>query len=590
MSTAATVTYRHPQAPKERSLKGEFGDTQGDGDSRILLILRFLSFLALLMAARNFVCHHSGFRHSFSRATVSIETDRVSRRLHGPVPSHKETSDSERPSSMKSKPNRILYIVTSLTEFDNGRRATKRGHDRFSNTFLPILRESAWSMRQVSHVDVVLITHYNMTERHLQALDDALKKPPSSYQSATQDPIPYELWPEATPIAYKMKEKFKRTDKLEPHYRGLSRQHRFVIKDKWQHYDMFVAFEDDMLLHSNHVLQYWKTTQQLFHLRSEAPDEISPKCMPKKRSSMMTPKRDDCFYGPMTKAQLKRTMPGLFRVEAALAGWNRSALDHYEDNLFSQIPVDLRWSDDSDKNANETTGIIDAAPCCHVWNMTANDHIPLAPSAKELYFWETSIDALGIRRMPRSSPEYSIGWALLQVGGFDQSGIGNAISDYWSGLEGHFGSRPNTMKGRYGNNQGGWMATKRQLIEWHTEHCQRGFLPPFPADDLDPKGKEPTAKDRTSMYGGFKYDGLGYEAVEHWSGGQQIFGVIGCNIRRIIPLAPETFSNLLIYHSSNNKQRHGSVKHRFSSHNIEEFYGQLNSIRKAAEKYVKTDE
>jgi hypothetical protein len=44
------------------------------------------------------------------------------------------------------------------------------------------------------------------------------------------------------------------------------------------------------------------------------------------------------------------------------------------------------------------------------------------------------------------------------------------------------------------------------------------------------------------------------------------------------------FERQLLYHSSNNKQRQPNVQHRFSSRNIQEFWGQLNTVRKNAER------
>jgi hypothetical protein len=46
------------------------------------------------------------------------------------------------------------------------------------------------------------------------------------------------------------------------------------------------------------------------------------------------------------------------------------------------------------------------------------------------------------------------------------------------------------------------------------------------------------------------------------------------------------FERQLLYHSSNNKQRQDNVQHRFSSRNIQEFWGQLNTVRKNAEKAI----
>ena len=178
-------------------------------------------------------------------------------------------------------------------------------------------------------------------------------------------------------------------------------------------------------------------------------------------------------------------------------------------------------------------------------------------------FWETSIDVLGVRKLPDRA---AWDWVLLQAGNNEKL-YSNSIGDYWSGRDhGYFGeeNRPDRIKGRYLNNQGGWMATRRQIVDWHRRQCFGGFLPPY---------------DKPA----FPYDGLDKRSVEYWSGGIQLVGVKSCNMQRIVVLDPEGFSKHLLYHTSNNKQRQENVQHRFSSRTIDEFWGQLNTIRKNAE-------
>ena len=159
---------------------------------------------------------------------------------------------------------------------------------------------------------------------------------------------------------------------------------------------------------------------------------------------------------------------------------------------------------------------LDPSHCCHVDKETANEHIPFQPSIHDLFFWETSLDALGVRKFPTSSSPSptSFEWAMLMVGTREGLAKEAAIHDYWAGRDhGYFFGkheegkdlRPPGTKGRYMNNQGGWTATRRQVIEWHTKICARngGFLPPY---------------DRP----GYNYDGLSAESVEYWSGGQQV--------------------------------------------------------------------
>ena len=139
------------------------------------------------------------------------------------------------------------------------------------------------------------------------------------------------------------------------------------------------------------------------------------------------------------------------------------------------------------------------------------------------------------------------------------------------------------------------MATKRQLVEWHTQNCQHGLLPPFPNQQITTE-KRAIEEEQNGLnartvaalaariyrlcweedFHPADYDGLGLHSVEYWSGGQQLFGPLGCNLRRIIALEPQPFSRHLVNHTilPTTKQRQPSVPHRFSSRNILEFWGQ----------------
>lgn len=108
------------------------------------------------------------------------------------------------------------------------------------------------------------------------------------------------------------------------------------------------------------------------------------------------------------------------------------------------------------------------------------------------------------------------------------------------------------------------MATRRQILEWHIEQCFGGFLPPYNSPQ-------------------FQQDGISTATVEFWSGGIELVGIKACNLQRIIPLNPKAFSRALLYHTSNNKQRQKYVQHRFAGTNIQELWGQLNTIRHNAE-------
>ena len=95
------------------------------------------------------------------------------------------------------------------------------------------------------HVDVFLISHWKVLPERLQLIRDALH--PS---------VGLQVWDDAMPIGYEIDDTSNRTKELSKH---LARQHRFVIKDKLLEYDFFIAMEDDMLIHGDHVQHFVDT-------------------------------------------------------------------------------------------------------------------------------------------------------------------------------------------------------------------------------------------------------------------------------------------------------------------------------------------
>ena len=458
------------------------------------------------------------------------------------------------PSYSKKTDLRILYIVTSLSAYDTGKRSTTAGDDRFAHTLVPVVGESATNLaQQFTRVDVYLICHYELNQTTQQVLRDAL---PAN--------IGLQIWQDATPLGYASEDMQAGTTPSERNLtlitRALARQHRYVIKDHMESYDLFVNFEDDMLLHGSQVQAYVDLTQDLYDLRQVAPTSI-----PEIHSTLPLER----FYGPLTKIMLSRMLPGWIRVEHATTPPTKQ-------HRFEQVPVTLDWPryERSTSSLSWLRGRIatrtislNPAPCCRVKHTTP--HITaLQPRIQDLYMWETSLQALGIREMPGK-----LGWVVMQTGNNDayMSDLTNfAIGEYWTGRAGYFDQavivedRPDRTLGDYMNNQGGWMATRRQILEWNRMWCQGSLLPPF---------ETPVFVD----------DGLSKITVEYWSGGFQLAGARACNLQRIIPLEPERFAQFLLYHTSNNKQRQKFVRHRFYGRHVQDFWGQLNTIRLHAE-------
>lgn len=427
--------------------------------------------------------------------------------------------------SIKRDPIRILYTVTTLSEYDKGTRATIRGFDRLKNLLIPVIKQGVQSMiSRGYHVDIYIVSHYEMTRASLV----------KSAMAELSPDISVRFWDQAAPISYDPMKRDKPDAQLWENTLGLARQHRFVVKDNLFEYDLFLNFEDDMILNADMVDNYLHMTKSLYKMRETAPDDVSDDQLKK-------------FYGILTKDQLKRCYPGLIRVEVLLDE------KHYgTQKKLDPVPV----VDHPD---------IDPQPCCHLSDFASSDSRPQAPTTDQLFLWETSIIALGVRNIDE------LGWVTLLRGPRGRDGErGLTLSDFWSGTENYFGSdrRPKPGSFDHLNNQGGWMGTRQQIWEWHTEICLGGFLPPFDSPH-------------------YNFDGLDPRNVEFWSGGLNLFTARhACNMQRLVSLDPEIFSKQLIYHSANNKQRQLTGK-KESFVKVNDLFGQLLTISKDAEDKMK---
>ncbi|EEC45615.1 predicted protein [Phaeodactylum tricornutum CCAP 1055/1] len=434
---------------------------------------------------------------------------------------------------------RILYIITTLAEYNSGTRSTVRGSDRLQETLIPVVSEGVRSMVEGGYdVDVFLICHFTLLPERKALVQRAL--PPG---------VGLDVWNDATPLGYDTgKNPFT---KLENRTLHLARQHRFAIKDRLLEYDVFVNFEDDMVIKSSHVDHFVKVTKELLRLRELAPDDV-----PKGTSGADASKM---FYGEMTKGQLKRMIPGFIRVEALLD----------EDEYGAQkdtgpVPIDMDFGGPAGMQS------INPEYCCHVSKETANHKIPESPASDKLMLWETNIFPLGVRKMPPSS---WMDWVVLQRGPAQSKlDAKETIGDYWANRNNDYWpnkGRPAPQDFKYINNQGGWMATRQQLWEWHSEICPGGFLPPYESPH-------------------YRFDGLDMRNVEWYSGGMQLSTVRhACNMQRIIALDPDNFSRSLVYHSANNKQRQLADQGKQESFTkVNTLLGQLNTLKKIAEKAI----
>jgi hypothetical protein len=341
---------------------------------------------------------------------------------------HRRLLQTTRPSK-----NRILYIVTALAEYNSGTRNTVRGSDRLQETLIPVLSEGVTSMVHAGYeVDVFLVCHFVLRPERAALIQAALPKS-----------VGFDVWNDATPIGYDTSSNDP-LKTLENRTLHLARQHRFVIKDKILQYDIFVVFEDDMLIKAEHVQHYVAVTEELRRLEEVAPVDPPP--------TVTKSNAEQQYFGSMTKGQLRRMIPGFIRVEVLLDEENYPAQKE-----TGPVPVDLQF----DSKRRE----VDAQPCCSVSDHLANTNRPSQPRSDQLMLWETNILPLGVRQMP---PGSWLDWVVLQRGP-NQGGleVNEVIGDYWSNRNdlyyGKRQGRPAPQEFKYINNMGGWMATREQL-------------------------------------------------------------------------------------------------------------------------------
>ena len=492
------------------------------------------------------------FIHGLRVATTAISdaasaSQDTSGRFALELPDFAGINNNANGDATNSKMPRILYVVTTLAEFNTGKRNTEKGQDRLGEVLIPILVDSVESMVHEPfnyHVDVFLITAYTLKPDREEYI-----------RSRLPNGVGLEVWDDACPLGYEAKHS---ENIVIDNTRALARQHRYVIKDKLPYYDLFVAFEDDMRITGDHVSHFLQMSNEIEKLRLEAPDsvpgqvpvDLDPKTMP--------------FHGALTKQQLDRVVPGFIRVEVLLDE-NENGAQTKLDNIDTDFNFEV-----SEKGEVKTKEVhFNSRICCHV-QMKPNKNTPVHPRPADVVIWETNVRALSILNMPKpkvGKPSTLLDWVAVLPGPGKRLPDATRIGGYWSGREGAFGDEEKPSGGRPDiiAQQGGWMATKSQILRMNNDDiCMGSFVPPF-----DPP-----------MY---RKDGQESFNVEFWSGGYQFFTGVrgGCNMQRIISVHPDYFSNHFLYHVANNKQRQLSRERMLRADNL---FAQLNTVRKAAEK------
>jgi hypothetical protein len=423
---------------------------------------------------------------------------------------------------------KILYIVTSSREFNNGDRETQKGQDRLLEILVPALLDGVKTMVPFYQVDVYLILGYELSDERQEIVRDLL---PAG--------VGLLIWNQATPLSYELLSRTKSNKFLSDASRILARQHRLVIKDKLQYYDFFMAFEDDMLIKKSHVDYYWAVRKEIESLKKM----VDP---PKPESSsdggLALYDRSRKHWGNLTWDQLDHTFPGFLRVEVSTDPTRPT-----QSNL-GPIPINRRARPD-------------ARICCHGQHVGLQGKLaPQYPHSNQLLMWETAIAGLSIRKMPDHSK--LLDWvALLNI-----KGSPNVLAGYWAGTDGallpEFTKKPPTKDNQYIGQPAGWMASARDIMDLQTRICKgNSFLPPFDEPQLSDSGM-----------------GWGSDSVEFWSGGLQLWGQM-CEIQRVVSLDPQQFSKHLIYHTANNKQKEIGQERLVK---VPTLLGQLHTVKERA--------
>lgn len=382
------------------------------------------------------------------------------------VPHLLTRAKSSYPTPSNHIPFRVLFVVTSLVEYDKGTRGTSRGYDRLKHVVEPPLIDSVKSMTDKGWgVDVYLILGYGPFKPERREM----------LQNLLPDGVGLEVWEDAIPLFYanSFNKRPKDDQALILGDHALSRQHRFVLRDKLQYYDFFVCFEDDMKVTADHVLNFLELSDNIHQLYNQAlssedqlarvSDASPPRSLSRHKPNDGASVGNDVVDDPISVEHIKRLFPGLLRVEVLDRQpdhpLRREGVLNYHQFVKEVEPSPLAFTSDGES-------LLSPLKCCDEndpprGKMTAN------PKMNEVVLWETNIQATGVRKFP--SP---IGWvAAMPVE--NRADVGS----YWSGYPDTYGKldmkRPRRIDATIGN-QAGFMATRAQIEYFHEVACPGG--------------------------------------------------------------------------------------------------------------------
>jgi len=210
------------------------------------------------------------------------------------------------------------------------------------------------------------------------------------------------VWEDAIPLYYK--NSFNKRPKADQAVtngdHALSRQHRFVLRDKLQYYDFFVGFEDDMRITAEHVLEFLELSNDIYQLYGEALSNSDgqvvvgsdrkavqpPPLVNRHKSSDGASVGNDIIHDPIGVEHIKRLFPGLLRVEV---------LDRKSDHPLRQTGVldNHRFVKEHPPSPNAFSAVdgeslLDPTICCDE-NDPPRGKMTAHPKMEEVVMWES---------------------------------------------------------------------------------------------------------------------------------------------------------------------------------------------------------
>ena len=306
---------------------------------------------------------------------------------------------------------RVLYIVTSSNR------------NRWNDLVLPVLQLNVESLlgtkspqmkfstinNSISHleidVDLYLILSYHLELQEKQELRSIL---PWS--------VGIEIWANSTPYKYKCNEwsdsedtnvmmassmltagrsclphTAKEWESRTTHFMNetrlingivqLARQHRFVIKDKMEYYDFFLAWEDDMIVKKSHLDQHVKIMDMINKLRKNM--KLKHRKQSKKNTQTGEILSDDI---------LSRMRPGFIRTEALQPSHgNKGTREDILGEWISRMKSNSSFKNTNPKEMkpNASLSIISSICCCIPDHLIMPTVAEYNPPHHSLIVWES---------------------------------------------------------------------------------------------------------------------------------------------------------------------------------------------------------